>query len=107
MFVLVSHAFAMFSTLNVTTFTRLYQNWSMEGLLAVYGSTGHSSCDNFFLLSSVCGLEKKQIIIIIITGWLGSTWGHNFYTGTQHGHGLKLTRNLNFDSHLRIKVMAL
>ena len=67
-----------------------------------------------YILSRNYTLSRKKEII---RRGIGSTWGCNFYTGTHlgryflHGHAEWVkTRNLmagNFDSHLRIKVMAL
>ena len=46
------------------------------------------------------------MIINVIPRGFGSTWGDNFYKGTQNGSKLDLMAG-NFDSHLRIKDMAL
>ena len=35
-------------------------------------------------------LEKKNKIKIIIHGGFGSTWGDNFYMGTQNGSKLEI-----------------
>ena len=50
--------------------------------------------DNFFLLSVSVAQKKKTIMNIIIRGGgrgFGSTWGRNFYMGTQNGSKLDLT----------------
>ena len=58
--------------------------------------------EQFFFLPSVLVTLKK----IIIRGGIGSTWGRNFYMGTQNGSKYEMMAR-NFDSHLRIKVLAL
>jgi hypothetical protein len=44
--------------------------------------------DNFFCL--VCNLEKKYLNNLI-HGGSGSTWGYNFYMGTQNGLKLEIS----------------
>ena len=44
----------------------------------------------FFLLSVSACLKKKRIYIILMFGGLGSTWGDNFYMGTQNGSKLEI-----------------
>ena len=79
---------------NVTTFTYSGQNWGIGCLLALYGSTKHPAqlCGGFgrffFLLSVQVALKKNKIKII--HGGFGSTWGDNFYMGTQNVSKLEI-----------------
>ena len=52
-------------------------------------------------------LEKKNLNNVIHRGF-GSIWGDIFYIGTQNGYvEIRDLMAGNFDSHLKIKVMAL
>ena len=99
--------------INVTTFTKCGQNWSISCLLALYGSTKHPAMwwfpDLFFLLSawSPCyTLSRKKIKKY--NSW--GVWEHlGRYFLHEHAEWVQ-TRDLtlgNLDSHLRIKVTAL
>ena len=107
-----SHAFAMFSAhalreewghirvhINVTTIPILVKIDVYIGcLLALYGSTMHPPqlCGGFwtifFLLSvwSPCYTLSRKKNNKIIRGGTGSSWGHNFYMGTQNGSKHKI-----------------
>ena len=61
-------------------------------MLALYGSTVHPRCimwfsGQFFLLSVHTSLKKANLdnkINNLIHGGFGSTWGDDFYMGTQN-----------------------
>ena len=64
-------------------------------LLALYGSTVHPRCimwlsGHFFLLSVHASLLQSSYTRIKIHGGFGSTWGDNFYMGTQNGSKLEI-----------------
>ena len=75
---------------NVTTFTYFGQNWSIGCLLALYGSTKHPAqlCGGFgqFFFCFVFWSPWN----IKIHGGFRSTWGDNFYMGTQNESKLEI-----------------
>ena len=87
---------------NVTTFTHFAQNWSLGCLVVLYGSTMLPAQlrawwfpNNFFcLVWAPCytlithQVEKKKKKKI--HGGFRSTWGDNFFMGTQNGSKLEI-----------------
>ena len=105
----------MHAHITLMTFTQFAQNSTVGGTFALYGPMHVATLKpyifrpdkainyallyediwtSFFCLVCRSLVEKK--VKQLICGGIGSTWGHNFYMGTQNGI---LTRGI-FDSRL-------